>query len=168
MNCPCCSNQPFTECCQPLLTHTTLAQTPEQLMRSRYTAFVTKNVDYLLATHRSNLPEPMCDIERAEHISALQHTMSSTEWLGLMILNTHIDKHNSTKGFVEFVAFFRDRTTQENNLPFAQLHEKSMFTQHDSQWFYTTGDIQKDIKIQRNMPCFCGSNKKFKHCHGLY
>lgn len=136
-------------------------------MRSRYTAFVTKNIDYLLATHWSTLPAHMRDAETTKHASALQYTMASTEWLGLMILNTHIDKKNQNKGFVEFVAFFRDKTTQENNIPFAQLHEKSTFTLHDNQWFYTTGDIQKDIKVQRNMPCFCGSNKKFKRCHGL-
>lgn len=137
-------------------------------MRSRYSAFVTKNIDYLLATYRSILPEYMRDAEDAEHISALQHTMASTEWLGLMILDTHIDKKNTTKGFVEFVAFFRDKTTHENKIPFAQLHEKSTFTRRDNQWFYTTGDIQEDIKIQRNMPCFCGSNKKFKRCHALH
>ena len=26
--------------------------------------------------------------------------------------------------------------------------------------------IAKNKKIGRNEPCFCGSQKKFKHCHG--
>ena len=26
--------------------------------------------------------------------------------------------------------------------------------------------IPKNKKIGRNEPCFCGSGKKFKHCHG--
>ena len=26
--------------------------------------------------------------------------------------------------------------------------------------------ITKNKKIGRNEPCFCGSGKKFKHCHG--
>ena len=26
--------------------------------------------------------------------------------------------------------------------------------------------IKKGKKIGRNEPCFCGSSKKFKHCHG--
>lgn len=167
MNCPCCSNQPFATCCQPLLTQTALPKTPEQLMRSRYTAFVTKNVEYLLTTYKSTAPEHMRDAENTEHIAALQHTMDTTEWLGLMILNAHIDKKNTTQGLVEFVAFFRDTTTQENKIPFAQLHEKSNFILHDNQWLYTTGDIQEDIKMQRNTLCFCGSNKKFKRCHAL-
>ena len=67
-------------------------------MRSRYTAFVTKNVEYLLATYKSTAPEHMCDAENAEHTSALQHTMVTTEWLGLMILDTHIDKKNTSQG----------------------------------------------------------------------
>ena len=26
--------------------------------------------------------------------------------------------------------------------------------------------ISKSKKMGRNQPCFCGSGKKFKHCHG--
>ncbi len=26
--------------------------------------------------------------------------------------------------------------------------------------------ISKNKKMGRNEPCFCGSGKKFKHCHG--
>jgi len=29
-----------------------------------------------------------------------------------------------------------------------------------------TKQILKNKKIGRNEPCFCGSGKKFKHCHG--
>ena len=137
-------------------------------MRSRYSAFVTKNVDYLLATHWSTLPEHMHAAENAENIVALQYTMASTEWLGLMILNTGIDQKDTTKASVEFVAFYRDNTTRENKTPFAQLHEKSRFVLNNSQWFYTTGSIKEGIKMQRNNICFCGSNKKFKHCHALH
>ena len=30
----------------------------------------------------------------------------------------------------------------------------------------TSKHISKNKKIGRNEPCFCGSGKKFKHCHG--
>ena len=29
-----------------------------------------------------------------------------------------------------------------------------------------TNMITKNKKMGRNEPCFCGSGKKFKHCHG--
>ena len=30
-----------------------------------------------------------------------------------------------------------------------------------------SNQISKNKKIGRNEPCFCGSGKKFKHCHGV-
>ena len=37
--CPCGSNKPFKNCCIPFLDRKKYAKTPEQLMRSRFTAF---------------------------------------------------------------------------------------------------------------------------------
>ena len=49
--CPCGSSLVYGSCCGPLHWATTRAETAEQLMRSRYTAFVLGDVDYLIATH---------------------------------------------------------------------------------------------------------------------
>ncbi|MGL5046562.1 MAG: YchJ family protein, partial [Shewanella sp.] len=54
-NCPCGSRISYQKCCAPLHIHVdsgeVIARTPEQLMRSRYCAFVLKNFDYILKTH---------------------------------------------------------------------------------------------------------------------
>lgn len=71
-NCCFCGNSlPFSQCCQPYLDNQAIPETPEQLMRSRYSAYVTKNADYLIATwhpdcHANNWRE---EIEQ----SFLQH-----------------------------------------------------------------------------------------------
>ena len=31
----------------------------------------------------------------------------------------------------------------------------------------TSKQISNNKKMRRNEPCFCGSGKKFKHCHGV-
>lgn len=57
MRCPCGSGRPYDDCCGPLLAGRRPAATPEQLMRSRYTAFARGDTAYLLATwHPSTRP----------------------------------------------------------------------------------------------------------------
>ncbi|GAL25637.1 UPF0225 protein YchJ [Vibrio variabilis] len=41
----------YQECCQPIHNDVTLAKKPEQLMRARYSAHLTKNVDFVVATY---------------------------------------------------------------------------------------------------------------------
>ncbi|CAK9885145.1 MAG: hypothetical protein XXXJIFNMEKO3_01537 [Candidatus Erwinia impunctatus] len=77
--CPCCSGKAYQSCCAPYLDQQALAPTPEKLMRSRYTAYVRHNVEYLVNTWH-----PDCQPEHL--IPSLQHSFSGTEWLGLQII----------------------------------------------------------------------------------
>ena len=53
--CPCCSGRKFDTCCAPFLSGAALPQTAEQLMRSRFAAYVSKNAEYILrTTHPDN------------------------------------------------------------------------------------------------------------------
>ena len=50
-DCVCGSRQQFSECCEPLLNEVQPAKTPEQLMRSRYSAYSLGGYgSYLLKT----------------------------------------------------------------------------------------------------------------------
>ncbi|MEB4613424.1 YchJ family metal-binding protein, partial [Leucobacter sp. M11] len=46
--CPCGSGSPFAGCCAPLLSGERQAQSAEQLMRSRFTAFAVGDAEYLM------------------------------------------------------------------------------------------------------------------------
>jgi SEC-C motif-containing protein len=143
--CPCGTGQAFADCCGRYLTGRAQPATPEQLMRSRYSAFCTGNIDYLIATHH---PTQRGDQER----QALAQTIAETEWLSLRVLA-------ATENQVEFVAFYK---TQGE---LGQLHERSNFVQHNGQWVYVDGMYLPPIKLERNDPCWCGSGKKLKQCH---
>ena len=54
MNCPCGSRKKYSICCK--IAHQSLrsVKTAEQLMRSRYTAFVLADGDYLMDSHHSS------------------------------------------------------------------------------------------------------------------
>lgn len=149
MQCYCCSGLPFDQCCKPIVQGDSYAKTPEELMRSRYSAFCTNNACYLVATHWPVDPDSRPQIQK---------TIDETHWLGLKVIRTDTAK-TQLKGSVEFAAFFEEQGVR-------QLHEKSNFEHRDGKWFYLTGEHLPPIKLGRNEPCFCGSEKKYKKCHG--
>ena len=71
---------------------------------------------------------------------------------------------NANNAVVEFTAFYFE------NKSMYQLHETSNFIVEDGKWRYHDGELHEDcgkIKYGRNLPCVCGSNKKFKQCCAL-
>lgn len=148
ISCPCNNKNSYQACCLPLHTGELTACSAEQLMRSRYSAFVTANITYLITTLHANK-------RQADDETILRQTIKQTQWLGLKIINTQSTGINAT---VEFLAFYQEE-------PIGQLHERSHFVQENEQWFYVDGEILAPVKLTRNDPCFCGSGKKLKKCH---
>ena len=152
--CPCGSGKEFKDCCEPLITGVKPATSAEALMRSRYTAYATENVDYILSTtHASKTAE----VKREE----VSQWSKNTEWKRLEILSTPSDDK------VEFVAYFRE------NGDMKQHHELASFKQEAGKWYFYDAEFPKpetvinaEKKVGRNEPCPCGSGKKFKKCCG--
>lgn len=146
--CPCQSKQPYAQCCEPFITGQMRPQTPEQLMRSRYTAYTQANITYIKDTMRGKA------LEGFNEASAKQWAQD-VKWLGLEVI--HAPQAQAAKGFVEFIARF------EQNGQRQQIHEISEFARLNggSRWYYVSG---KTPKIERNALCPCGSGKKYKHC----
>ncbi len=169
--CPCGSQKNYSECCLPLLKGEKVATTPESLMRSRYTAFTEKNIDYLLKTMTTEVQEhnPM------DELQAFSDEVES--WIKLEIIDAPILSSYATEGQVEFKAYFmHDEEIQE-------MHENSYFIKREGQWFYAGYSHQcgshqhhdhdhyehsdySHSKISRNGPCPCDSGKKYKKCCG--
>lgn len=123
-DCVCGSRKCFTECCEPLLNESQSAGTPEQLMRSRYSAYCMGGYGtYLLKTWFA----PM-----AKDLSIEDLSSSDTEWLGLQIMDSGV---SGNSGWVEFKAVYKD-----NNRP-VEMHEKSVFTLQGARWFYVGGEV---------------------------
>lgn len=115
--CPCRSGPAFGECCGPLLAGETSAPTAVQLMRSRYTAYVTGDVAYLLATwHPSTRP------------SALELDPDLV-WRSLEVIRTERGGPLDREGVVEFAA--RYSAGGERGV----LRETSRFVRED-RWRY--------------------------------
>lgn len=124
--CPCESGKPYAQCCEPF--HQGLvAPTPETLMRSRYSAYVTRLGPYLLATwHASTRPR----------VEDLDLGTGNTRWLGLKILRS--EQAVADQGIVEFVARFRN-----GGAPAVRLHEVSRFVRENGAWYYVDGTFKR-------------------------
>ncbi|MGL4204582.1 MAG: YchJ family protein [Aeromonadaceae bacterium] len=152
MLCPCQSGHEFDLCCAPLLAKQRLAETPAQLMRSRFTAFFLHRWDYVLATWHPDF-RPRCS--EAE----LEAESQQSQWLNLELLATPTAADNS--GEVEFRAWYRDETGLHAH------HERSEFVRIEGLWYYTRGQfLAERTKLKANTPCPCLSGKKYKQCCG--
>lgn len=155
--CYCCSNKSFTECCEPFIKKQLLPQIPEQLMRSRYTAHVLGDIDYIKATMKG---PALAEFNENETTDWIRHV----EWMGLQIISS-TTTDNDTVGFVDFITVTRHCNHLEN------FREISEFRKEDDRWYYVSGKKKESAKAPtkqgRNSPCHCGSKKKFKKCCGV-
>lgn len=153
--CVCGSGLDYNNCCGPFHANTASAPTAETLMRSRYSAYVLRNSEYLDKTWDAGKRPAKIDFSKETAI-----------WQGLTILSSKKGGSTDNKGVVEFKAFYQ----QDGEDCF--LHEISRFIKTGSQWLYLDGVIKAAGKIAatqnsgKNAPCSCGSGKKFKRCCG--
>jgi SEC-C motif-containing protein len=120
--CPCGSTHIFSKCCGPFLTYQDKPKTAEQLMRSRYCAFVTENEAYLLFTWQPSKRPKKIDFDQ------------NTKWLGLKIKKCTAGTAADTKGWVEFVARFKIAGKAE------RIEELSYFIKDGQQWLYVAAN----------------------------
>ena len=159
MFCPCESGAQYEACCGKYIEKGVKAPTAESLMRSRYSAFVVGEIDYLVQTHDPRTRDEL-DVKEIEAWS------KNSEWKGLNILELEDGDKNDTDGKVEFIATFEVDGEEQHH------HESAEFFQKGGVWFYKDGKmlevetfVREAPKIGRNDPCHCGSGKKYKKCH---
>jgi SEC-C motif domain protein len=158
-NCPCGSNKSFGECCEPFLNGMSNASTAEALMRARYSAFATANIDFIKRTVHSSAKAEF-DRESARKWAEL------SQWHGLEILNVIDGKEADEEGSVEFIATYSQKDEKVKH------REIATFRKESGAWTFVDGRIsdppfrRDQPKIGRNEPCNCGSGKKYKKCCG--
>ena len=124
--CPCraldADQASYAQCCQPFHEHRASGQvlppTAEQLMRSRYSAFVLGLADYLLQSwHETTRPAELLLDE-------------DLHWEGLDIVKTRSGGAQSSRGVVEFTAHYSQDGQRGSQ------HEVSTFVRENGAWFY--------------------------------
>lgn len=155
--CDCGKPQDYEHCCAPLHQGLAIAESAEQLMRSRYSAFARGDAAYIVST-QTPLP---AKASREE----LERDLATVHWIKLEVLRHTVV--SQTQAFVEFCAYALSVNGNQKQL--IAHHEHSEFYRQDKHWLYKQGQILPDsgnTKWPRNSPCICGSGRKYKQCCG--
>ena len=118
--CYCGNSSTYSHCCEPFINGKEFPETPEKLMRSRYSAYATGEIDYLIdSTHPSTRKQySRTDIKRWMH---------ANKWLKLEIIK-------SIDSMVEFKAHFVE------GLKSPEIHhELSTFQKEEGRWYFLDG-----------------------------
>ncbi|MFZ9595616.1 MAG: YchJ family protein [Bdellovibrionia bacterium] len=158
--CPCGSKLKLEQCCLPIIRGKKSAETAEELLRARYTAFTLHEIDFILSSHHSRTRD---EVKREE----IEQWAQNSTWLGLQIVQTEAGKKEDSTGTLIFSAHYEEQGKKQEHW------EKSIFEKEDGQWKFLdaqgihTGTYQRsEPKIGRNDLCPCGSTKKYKKCCG--
>jgi SEC-C motif domain protein len=146
--------------CLPFIRGERRPETAVELMASRYVAYATGAIDYIIATHD---PATRDEIDR----DSAENWSRSANWHGLDILGSSAGGSADQTGEVEFVARYTMSGRTEKH------RELAKFRRIDGVWYFVDGErvAEQPIrraspKIGRNDACSCGSGKKYKKCCG--
>lgn len=165
--CPCGAGFPYTDCCGPLIRGIVQADTAEDLMRARFTAYAKGEREYLDRTRHPGEGEPMKPGPNLQQKGIV--------WTKLEILDSRNGGPFDAEGDVSFVAHYRENG--EDKI----LQETSKFIRENGRWLYSEQQsktaptvqpptslpfVRDQPKVGRNDPCPCGSKRKYKKCCG--
>lgn len=159
--CPCGSGLEYTACCEPYITLQKQAETAEKMLRSRFTAHVVNNIDYIMSTVHP-------DKQEGHDAASIKEWCENTKWKDLEIIEQEKGQEGDDVGYIEFKAQFTTANGAKD-----EHHEKSEFKKIDGKWYFYEGTypkpqtyVRETPKVGRNEPCPCGSGKKYKKCCG--
>jgi len=128
-------------------------------MRSRYTAYVLGEIDYIVDSHD---PATRHEVDA----NGARQWSREADWEGLTI---HEAKggEGDDEGVVEFTARYEMQGREIRH------RERAEFKRINGRWYYHDGEmvkakpvVREGPKVGRNDPCPCGSGKKYKKCCG--
>lgn len=131
-SCPCGSTKKYKKCCKTFHDKIIFPKTALELMKSRYSAYVTSNAKYIIETTHKDNPDFTDNIKEWENDILI--FCNNTKFIGLEILE-FIDDENES-----FVKFKANMIQQGNDVSFV---EKSRFLKVEGIWLYVDGKFEE-------------------------
>jgi SEC-C motif-containing protein len=120
--CACGSGNNHDHCCDRYIVGGEIPETAEELMRSRYSAFVRCDEPYLLTSWHPDTRPSRVRLDEKQR------------WLGLRICTVEKGGPDDASGTVEFVARYKIDGKGY------RLHEVSRFEKIGGRWYYLDGE----------------------------
>ncbi|MNJ86601.1 hypothetical protein D3C87_41050 [compost metagenome] len=121
VECYCGSKKTVETCCGRFLSGKELPTTAEELMRSRYSAYVTVNVPYIIETTSPKF-------RKYYSSKSISEWASGSTWISLEILSVSENR-------VKFVATYLDE-----NRELTRHTEDSRFEKIGERWYFAEGE----------------------------
>lgn len=124
--CPCGSDKTYELCCDPFIAGKKKPLWPEELMRSRYTAYALGKLNYIMKTMKAPAAEGFDEKQARSEALVIK-------WLKLEVLASQTQGFTGT---VEFKAYYLYKNQKH------MMHEVSEFRLENEQWYYVDGKMK--------------------------
>ena len=147
------SSVPYKDCCKPLhdaalateYAESPLCKTPLDVLRSRYTAFLMRNVGYVIST-----THPACRDYEEDKVSWAKGfdkdgMFDSFEFMNLEVLDEEDSNDNEHEAYISFqVTLQKKEKADETTI----IKERSRFLQDPTKgtWTYAGGDVRSQVQ----------------------
>ncbi|MBN2647583.1 MAG: SEC-C domain-containing protein [Thiotrichales bacterium] len=123
--CPCGRPRVYAECCAPFHQGQSTPSTAEDLMRSRYSAYVLHLAPYLLETWDASTRPAAIEFDPL------------LRWIRLNVHGRKKGRAKDSEGWVSFCAYYELDAAQQGC-----LQEKSYFCRNtQGEWRYVSGEV---------------------------
>ncbi len=147
--CPCGTARQllYGNCCGPLHRGDRKCTTISDVLRSRYSAFSWRIIEYVMATTHESCRDYREDRIAWANDLHRKGMFDGFEFVGLSAGEEETENEN--EGFIEFKVIFRARNDGKNSVAGHEtvISERSKFLRNptDGTWSYASGDVRSDV-----------------------
>jgi SEC-C motif-containing protein len=144
--CPCGSGSVYTDCCAVFHRGEAFPQSPEKVLRSRYTAFYYRLPGYIMeSTHEECRDFQPDKIDWAKNLNK-GGMFDSYDFVGLEV-GTEEAGSDDSESFLDFQVTLRGNSKASEQLEDKEMvvMEKSRFLRDEKGYRYAGGDVRTDV-----------------------
>lgn len=146
--CPCGSTKTYGDCCGPFHEGRALPQSPLDVLRSRYSAFCWRNIQYIIdTTHPTSRDYQNDRIAWAKELNK-EGMFDSYDFISLETVGD--EEILTNEGFLEFKVTLRAKEDKGSTLAGQEMviSEKSTFLRDEDtgKWLFASGEVRSEVE----------------------
>ena len=147
--CCCGSGKVYADCCGPFHRGDKSCLTMKDVLKSRYTAFSWRNIEYILDTTHETCRDWREDKVAWANDLDKGGMFDSFEFVNLSAGPEEMSEDDENAGYVEFKVTLRAKEDKNDKVAGQEtvISERSRFIRNpdDGSWSYASGDVKADV-----------------------